>query len=216
MVRASRAAGEETCRLQLSCITPSFSLGTNTVRPPWYLEHNGVSTMKEKDALVATSRVSARIVEVRGSRVILDADLAEIYGVTTSRLNEQVKRNSDRFPADFMFEITRDETENLRSHFAISSSYGGRRYLPRVFTEHGAIMAASVLNTPLAIEVSVYVVRAFIQLREALATDKDLARKIADLERKYDTQFKVVFDAIRQLMAPPVKPRRKIGFGRDG
>ena len=143
---------------------------------------------------------------------MLDEDLAEIYGVTTKRLNEQVRRNKGRFPEDFMFRLTKEEFANLRSQFA-TSRWGGRRYPPNAFTEHGAVMLASVLNSPIAIEASIQVVRAFVRLREMLASHKDLARKLAALERKYDQQFQVVFDAIRKLMKPPPdKPKPRIGF----
>jgi hypothetical protein len=162
--------------------------------------------------------ISAEIIEhkiyiVRGQKVMLDSDLAELYGVTTKRLNEQVRRNADRFPNDFMFQLSSDEFESLRSHFATSSlKHGGRRYIPYVFTEHGALMAASVLNTPRAVEVSIYVVRTFVKLREMIASHKDLARKLNELEKKYDGQFQIVFEAIRQLMTIEEKPKRKIGF----
>ncbi len=143
---------------------------------------------------------------------MLDEDLAEIYGVTTKRLNEQVKRNKDRFPEDFMFRLTVEEFAALRSQFA-TSRWGGRRYPPNAFTEHGAVMLASVLNSPIAVEASIQVVRAFVRLRELLTSHKELARKLADLERKYDQQFQVVFDAIRKLMEPPPeKEKRRIGF----
>lgn len=144
---------------------------------------------------------------------MLDADLAQIYEVPTRRLNEQVRRNEGRFPADFMFRLTPAEARNLKSHFATSSlSWGGRRKLPCVFTEHGAIMLAAVLNSPAAVRASIAVVRAFVRLRELLASNKDLARRLDDLETKYDSQFKSVFDAIRELMAPPTEPPPKIGF----
>ena len=155
-------------------------------------------------ALVPVERVESRILLIRGEKVILDADLAELYGATTKRLNEQVRRNLDRFPADFMFQLTDEEFAILRSQFATSrSGWGGRRYPPFVFTEHGAIMAANVLNSPRAVAVSVTVVRAFVRLRQILASHADLARKLEDLERRYDSQFKQVFAAIRALMAPP-------------
>jgi hypothetical protein len=145
---------------------------------------------------------------------MLDADLAEVYGVTTKRLNEQVRRNRDRFPEDFMFQLSDAEFTDLRSQFA-TSSWGGRRYPPFAFSEHGALMLASVLNSPIAVDASIQVVRAFVRLREFLATHKDLSRKLAELEKKYDHQFQVVFDAIRQLMEPsPDKPKRRIGFDR--
>lgn len=174
--------------------------------------------------------ITHRIVVLRGQKVLLDADLATLYGVETKRFNEQVKRNLARFPADFMFELTADEFSALRSQFATSNalpgSRGGRRYLPRAFTEHGAIMAASVLNSPRAIDVSVYVVRAFVRLRELAITHRDLAQRLDALEEKtealamqHDTfsrntraQLKQVFDALRELMTPPDPPKRPIGF----
>ena len=147
---------------------------------------------------------------------MLDSDLAELYGVPTKRLNEQVRRNKDRFPIDFMFQLTPEETENLKSQFATSrSGWGGRRKLPNAFTEHGAIMLASVLNSERAIEASVYVVRAFVRLRELLVTHKEVAQKLAELERKtagHDEDIKSLFTAIRQLMTPPVLKKRRIGF----
>jgi len=150
---------------------------------------------------------------IRSEKVILDADLAALYGVTTTRLNEQVKRNEDRFPADFAFRLTQEESTNLMSQFATSSSkHGGRRKLPLVFTEHGAIMAANVLNSRRAVQASVQVVRAFVRLRQMLASNTELARKLEELEKKYDGQFKVVFEAIRQLMSPPLPGRKQIGF----
>jgi len=148
--------------------------------------------------------------------VILDADLAKLYGVTTARLNQQVKRNLERFPSDFMFELTKKEYESLMLQIATSSvTHGGRRKLPFVFTEHGAIMAANVLNSKTAVQASVQVVRAFIRLRQMLTSNAELARKLSDLERKYDSQFRVVFDAIRQLMTPPEPQRKQIGFAKS-
>ena len=174
--------------------------------------------MAEVGKLILIDQIEPMILTLRGHKVILDKDLAELYGVPTWRLNEQVKRNRRRFPDDFMFQLEIDEVEALRSQNAISKSgRGGRRYSPYAFTEHGAIMAASVLNSPRAVEVSVFVVRAFVKLRQLLASHADLARKVDALEKKYDAQFKVVFDAIRQLMAPPPeeRPKRRIGFGRE-
>ena len=169
--------------------------------------------MNESLVRVPVERVERAILLVRGEKVILDVDLAALYGVTTTRLNEQVKRNQERFPADFAFRLTKDEFTNLISQFATSSSqHGGRRRLPLVFTEHGAIMAANVLNSKRAVQASVEVVRAFIRLRQILASNAELARKLSDLERKYDAQFKVVFDAIRKLMSPPEPQRKQIGF----
>jgi ORF6N domain len=139
---------------------------------------------QDTGASPATShRIESRILTIRGQKVIIDADLAELYGVETRRLNEQVRRNQDRFPADFIFALTVEEFTDLKSQFA-TSSWGGRRKLPLAFTEHGAIMTATVLSSPRAVEMSVYVVRAFVQLREVLATHKDLAAKLATLERQ--------------------------------
>ena len=189
------------------------------------------NTIKLTPAPVAVEVITSRIVVVRGQKVILDADLAALYEVPTKRFNEAVKRNLAKFPADFMFALTAEEWEPLRSQFATSNTgRGGRRYLPYAFTEHGALMASMILSSPRAIEVSVYVVRAFVQLREVLASHKDLAAKLATLERqtqalslKHDSlaqntrlQLKQVFEAIHELMAPPEPPKkRRIGFVRD-
>jgi hypothetical protein len=162
---------------------------------------------------VPAEQVEQRILTIRGQRVILDRDLSAIYGVTTGRLNEQVRRNRDRFPGDFAYVLTAEEVAILKSQNAISrSGHGGRRSRPYVFTEFGAIMAANVLNSPVAISASILVVRAFVRMREMLGAHAELARKIDEMEKKYDSQFKVVFDALRQLMAPPQFPRRPIGF----
>ncbi len=163
--------------------------------------------------LIPIERIEKRIFFLRGQKVMLDADLAELYGVTTKAFNRAVKRNIERFPEDFMFPLTIQEVANLRCQIGTSRSWGGRRFLPLAFTEHGAIMAANVLNSQRAIDASVYVVRAFVRLRELIASNKDLARRLDELEKKYDSQFKIVFDAIRELMSPiesPPKPR--IGF----
>lgn len=146
---------------------------------------------------------------------MLDADLAELYGVETRRLNEQVRRNRERFPEDFMFQLTPEEFTNLKSQFA-TSSWGGRRKLPYAFTEHGAIMAASVLNSPRAIEISIHVVRAFNRLREMISGHKELAQKLNQLERKvgaHDRAIAEIINAIRELMdTPDSKKKRPIGF----
>ena len=135
---------------------------------------------------------------------MLDADLAVLYGVSTKRLNEQVRRNRSRFPDDFMFQLTAEEVRSLRSQFATSKQgRGGRRYAPLVFTEQGIAMLSTVLNSERAIQVNIEIMRAFVRLREMIATHKELARKLEALEKRYDAQFKVVFDAIRELMAPP-------------
>ncbi len=164
--------------------------------------------------MIPVGRIERTIVRLRGQNVMLDADLADLYGVTTKRFNEQVKRNVRRFPGDFMFQLTQEEDANLRSQIATSSSaaHGGRRYLPFVFTEHGAIMAASVLDSPRAVQVSILVVRAFVRLRQMLQSNAALAKKIDALETKYDGQFEVVFQAIRELMTPPATSRKRIGF----
>ncbi|MBI4706196.1 MAG: ORF6N domain-containing protein [Deltaproteobacteria bacterium] len=173
--------------------------------------------MGPRAELVPLGRVERAIVTLRGHKVLLDADLAALYGVETRRLNEQVRRNIDRFPEDFVFRLSAQEFEDLKSQLATSrGGWGGKRKLPFVFTEHGALMAASVLSSPKAIDMSILVVRAFVKLRNILATHRQLAAKLAELERKlstHDEQIVVLFDAIRELMAPAVKPKRRIGFG---
>lgn len=180
-------------------------------------------------SIVLVDRIEPMIQTIRGQQVILDRDLANLYRVPTKRLNEQVRRNRQRFPGDFMFHLTEEEAAALRlqNPTGPAGALGMRsqnataskrnvRFRPFVFTEHGAIMAASILNSPTAVEVSVYVVRAFVKLRELVLTHKDLVRKLDSLEKRYDAQFKVVFEAIRQLMGPPPETRRgKIGFGRQ-
>ncbi len=165
---------------------------------------------------VPTERIERLIFLIRGQRVILGADLAALYGIVTWRLNEQVKRNKARFPGDFVFQLTAEEDRALTSQFARSNpGRGGRRTLPYAFTEHGAIMAAMVLNSPLAVEMSVQVVRAFVRLREILASNKMLAEKLAELEHKvasHDGHIRSLFEAIRQLMNTPSSPGRRIGF----
>jgi chaperonin cofactor prefoldin len=160
--------------------------------------------------------VESRILVLRNHKVILDTDLAELYDVSVKRLNEQVRRNQERFPADFMFQLTATEHEALRSQFATSrAGRGGRRYPPYAFTEHGAIMAATVLNSERAVEMSVFVVRAFVRLREMLATNRELAAKIDELERRldtHDTSIQDLIEAIRELMVPEDPSGRKIGF----
>jgi len=163
-------------------------------------------------SIVPRERIERRILVVRGEKVLLDSDLATLYGVSTKRLNEQVKRNRERFPPDFMFQLTAEEVAALRSQIATSNGRGGRRYLPYVFTEHGTIMAANVLNSPRAIAVSIYVVRTFIALRQYAVSHQFLSRRLEQMEKKYDHQFKVVFDAIRQLIEQPVKDTPRIGF----
>ena len=168
--------------------------------------------MTDKALIASVEQIESQIFLIRGQRVMLDADLAELYEVETRRLNEQVRRNSERFPEDFIFQLTAEEFANLKSQFA-TSSWGGRRKLPFVFTEHGTIMAASVLNSKRAIEASVQVVRAFVRLRQMLASNAELSRKLVALEKNYDIKFRAVFEAIHQLMAPAdPKKKRPIGF----
>jgi len=175
--------------------------------------------MTSEGSIVPVGEIERRILLIRGERVMLDSDLAALYGVSTTRLNEQVKRNRGRFPEDFMFQLTQAELGNLMSQSATSSSrWGGRRKRPYAFTEHGAIMAASVLNSERAVKVSVYVVRAFVKLREILGAHKQLARKLAELEKRlegHDEQIAALIEAIRELMTPPpAAERKRIGFTR--
>jgi hypothetical protein len=177
--------------------------------------------MAEKVDEADPTAISRRILLLRGQRVLLDASLATLYAVSTKRLNQQVRRNLGRFPADFVFQLTAKELSNLRLHFA-TSSWGGLRYRPFVFTEHGSIMAATVLNSPSAVEMSVYVVRAFVKLREVLASNTELAHKLEALEKSVATlddrtrkQFEEVYSAIRALMARPAPQSRPIGFTAD-
>ena len=173
---------------------------------------------------VAPEQIASAILVLRDHRVLLDAELAALYGVTTKRLNEQVKRNTARFPADFKFRLTKTETVALnRSQNATGSQkHRDPRFAPYAFTEHGAIMAATILSSPRAIEMSVYVVRAFVQLREMLASNRELARRFAQLETRLDKKLTIhdeaiaaILAAIRQLMHPPVPKRRPIGFTAD-
>lgn len=170
---------------------------------------------KNANALVFSENIQPRILTIRGQKVLIDSDLAELYGVSTKRLNEQVKRNSRRFPKDFMFQLTNEEYDSLRSQFATLKRGQHRKYLTFAFTEHGTIMAASVLNSPQAIEMSVFVVRAFVRLREIFFTHKELAQKISALENRvsdHDTSIKSIILAIKQLMAIPQKTMKQIGF----
>ncbi len=155
--------------------------------------------------------IESRILLIRGKRVMLDSDLAEMYGVATKVLLQSVKRNRDRFPEDFMFEMTKDEYQVLRSQ-TVTSKKGGRRYLPYCFTEQGVAMLSSVLKSKVAVKVNIQIMRAFVKIREMLLSHKDLTAKIEAMEKKYDSQFKVVFEVIRQLIEPPESHKRKIGF----
>ena len=168
--------------------------------------------MKRRAQALPVDRIAESILLVRGAKVMLDVHLAALYGVKTKALNQAVNRNRERFPDDFMFELTDEETEHLRSHF-VTSSWGGRRYRPRVFTEQGVAMLSSVLRGPQAARVNIEIMRAFVHLRRLLLSHAELAAKLNALEKKYDAQFKAVFDAIRELMRPVEKERRPIGFG---
>jgi len=163
-------------------------------------------------SLIPVERIEHSILLIRGHKVMLDADLARLYGVTTKRLNEQVRRNRDRFPDDFMFRLTDAEKKEVVANCDHLKTLKFSPNLPYAFTEHGAVMLAAVLNSPVAVDVSIQIVKTFIRLRELLANNKELAKKIEELEKKYDTQFKIVFDAIRQLMSAPEPKKKKIGF----
>lgn len=167
--------------------------------------------MGDSQKPVPNELIQNKIHLIRGQKVMLDRDLAQLYGVSTSVLNRAVTRNLDRFPSDFMLQLTREEFSNLKCHFG-TSSWGGTRKLPRAFSEQGVAMLSGVLNSPRAIQVNISIMRAFVRLREMLATHADLAKKLEVFERKYDSQFRVVFEAIRALMEEPEQPRRKIGF----
>lgn len=170
--------------------------------------------------LAPLENVERRIHIIRGEKVMFDADLAELYGVETKALNRAVKRNPDRFPENFMFQLTKEESESLRFQIGTSNEgRGGRRYRPYVFTEHGALMLASVLNSPTAVAAGIQVVTAFVRLRNILAAHKDLARRIEEISRKTDesdkktdTRFKAVFDLLDKLLNPSAKPKTQIGF----
>jgi hypothetical protein len=171
----------------------------------------------EGTAIIPTERIESKIFLIRGKKVMFDSDLAELYGVPTKRLNEQVKRNRKRFPDDFMFRLTKQEAESLRSQFATSNEgqgegRGGRRYEPLCFTEQGIAMLSSVLNSEQAIQVNIHIIRVFTRLRELLATHAKLRKKIEE----HDEQFKVIFDLIRKLLTPPEEPpKRRIGFSME-
>jgi hypothetical protein len=175
--------------------------------------------MPKKVSIAGASRLNAatlanleqQILFLRGQKVMLSTDLAKLYEVEPRVLNQAVKRSLERFPEDFMFQLTQGEFANLKSQSVISS-WGGSRAQPYAFTEQGVAMLSSVLNSPRAILVNIAIMRAFVKLREILASHQDLAKKLDSMERKYDAKFKVVFDAIRELMQPPSKPRPRIGF----
>jgi hypothetical protein len=188
--------------------------------------------MPNTTPLVPIEIIEKRILLLRGQKVMIDEDLAELYGVALKALIQAVKRNAERFPEDFMFQLTVQEVTRLRSQIVTSNQNtmvttepydtkdendvlqgrGGRRYLPYAFTEQGVAMLSSVLNSRRAVIVNIEIMRAFVKLRELIHSHADLARKLEALEKNYDTQFRIVFDAIRKMMQPPVPPRRKIGF----
>lgn len=181
-------------------------------------------TSSKNTPAASVGQIARTIVVLRGQRVLLDSELAALYGVPTKRLNEQVRRNRKRFPEDFTFRLTSEETEALRSQIATLKTGRGqhRKYLPYAFTEHGAIQAANVLNSPRAVEMGIYVVRAFVQLRDVLASNRELARRLNELESRlekklttHDEAITAMLSAIRQLMAAPTKPKRGIGFTAD-
>ncbi len=165
--------------------------------------------------IIPVKKIAAAILFARGEKVLMDSDLARLYKVTTGNLNKAVARNRERFPSDFMFRLTAAEAESLIFHFGRSKTRGGRRQLPYVFTEQGVAMLSSVLKGTRAVKVNISIMRAFVQLRQALENNLGLAQKFTELEKrvgKQDSEIAAIMDAIRQLMAPPVKPRREIGF----
>jgi phage regulator Rha-like protein len=166
--------------------------------------------MNEKTS-IPSEVIEKRIFIIRGQKVILDFHIAELYQVETKALKRAVKRNKDRFPSDFCFELTTEEFQHLRYQIG-TSKWGGVRYSPYAFTEQGVAMLSGVLQSKRSIQVNIEIMRAFVKLREMLASHKDLARKLEELEKKYDSQFQVVFNAIRQILTPPEKPKRGIGF----
>ena len=163
-------------------------------------------------ALIPRKRIEQTILVIRGHRVMLDADLAKLYGVPTKVLNQAVKRNKSRFPRDFMFQLTGQEAATLRSQIVTSRDRGGRQYSPYVFTEQGVAMLSSVLHSERAIQLNIAIMRAFVSLREMMSSNKVLARRLKELEKKYDEKFRVVFQAIHELMAQPAPKSRRIGF----
>lgn len=166
-------------------------------------------------AMMTLAQVERTIQQMRGQNVMLDVDLGALYGVETRELLRAVRRNRARFPVDFMFRLNRREFDDLRSQFGTSSSWGGRRHLPYAFTEQGVAMLSSVLRSPRAMRVNIEIMRVFVRLRHVIQTNAELAKKIDRLETKYDGQFKVVFQAIRELMTPLPAPRKRIGYLRS-
>ena len=195
-------------------------MGKLAIRLPWistFIDkpEGKRPTMKATHSLVPKERIEQRIYFLRGEKVMLSTDLARLYQVAPRVLVQAVKRNVDRFPIDFMFQLTLEEFQSLKSQIVISSWGGLRRAAPYAFTEQEVAMLSSVLRSKRAVRVNIEVMRAFVRLRQMLATNEGLERKLDSLEKKYDAQFKVVFDAIRELMMPPEPKRRPIGFGRE-
>ena len=198
----SQLASPTSIVVQVLPICLKFLLGQSDLR----------SQIVTSNMAVPPERIERRILQVRRQKVMLDADLAELYGVETKVLNQSVRRNLYRFPADFMFQLTKQEFRDLRFQFGTSSRWGGRRYIPMAFTEQGVAMLSSVLHSERAVQVNIAIMRAFVKLREILSSHRDLASRLNKMEKKYDARFKVVFDAIRELMRPPEKTRGRIGF----
>jgi hypothetical protein len=175
------------------------------------------SPINPRQLAISVEIIAQKIYRIREQKVMLDSDLAELYQVEPRALIQAVKRNIERFPEDFMFQLTAEEHQVLRSHFVILKPGRGkqRKYLPYVFTQEGVAMLSSVLRSPRAVQVNVAIMRAFVRLREIVMSDKELAQKLAYLEKKYDARFKVVFDMIRKLMQPSSKTQRRIGFTTD-
>lgn len=169
--------------------------------------------MNQPLSLITQEKIEQKIFIIRGKKIMLDKDLAGLYGVTTGSLMQSVKRNIQRFPLDFMFQLTQNEFTALISHFVISKGRGGTRKLPYAFTEHGILMLSSVLNSDKAIDVNIQIMRTFTKLRELMLVHKDLRIKIEAMERKYDAQFQIVFKAIKKLLNPPIPRKPKIPFG---
>jgi phage regulator Rha-like protein len=169
------------------------------------------------DVTVPLEVIRGKIYLVRGQKILIDSDLAEMYGVETKNLNKAVKRNISRFPQDFMFQLTIEESASLKFQIGTSSQsgHGGRRYNPYVFTEQGVAMLSSVLNSDRAVQVNIAIMRAFVQMRELAVSNIDISKRLDELEQKYDSQFRVVFDAIREMMEPLAKRARKIGFTKQ-
>jgi len=180
-----------------------------------YMHTEVMKTIKDKQEIISSEIIERRIFIIRGRKVMLDGHLAELYQVETSHLNRAVRRNNDRFPEDFRFQLNKEEFDFLRCQFGISKNgSGGRRYSPYVFTEQGVAMLSSVLHSDRAVAVNIAIMRTFVRLRQLLASNKELAEKVAEMEKNYDKKFKIVFEVLKQLMGPPEEEDDKnpIGF----